>query len=531
MLDKLIKGAVVVDGTGTPAYTGDVGILNGKITLKTAGETAGDVIEAEGLFLSPGFIDGHSHGDLDAGKDFAQICKVSQGVTTEICGNCGITMGPVGKGNEKLLIDWIQTEDKENIPWLYTFGDLMDYLEKQPKTTNMSVFVGHNTLRIAAMGFVNRKVAPDEMEAMKYMLRNAMEAGAMGISTGLAYTPAIYSDLEELIELCKVVAEYGGSFTSHMRNESFDVVQSVKDCITIGREAGIPVFISHHKVLGKKNWGSQKETLKLIAEAADEGIKITCDLYPYICNMTELNVCIPPRYFEGGTGELTKLLENLEIREKMISEMCDPNCDYDNYYLNAGGWAGIMICQSTNTPEAVGYTVKEYAEKLGQDPFQAYFDLMEANNCAGTAVFSSMCEHDMLEIAQAPNTIFGSDGVVSSLKGMTHPRAFATFPQAICLLHREKQLMTLEEVIYRMTGKTAERHRLYNKGKILEGFDADLVLFDYEKLEAKADYKIPYALTDGIHQVFVNGQVVWQDKRLMGVYPGTLILRDGGEKQ
>lgn len=227
MLDKLIKGAVIVDGTGDLTYMGDVGIQNGKITFETEGETANEVIDAEGLYLSPGFIDAHSHGDLDAGKDFAQICKVSQGVTTEVCGHCGITMGPVGEGYEQLLVDWIQIEDKPNIPWFYNFGDVMNYLDKQPKAANMSVFIGHNTLRIAAMGFANRRANQEEMAAMKIMIRNAMEAGAMGISTGLAYTPAIYSELDELIELCKVVAEYGGSFTAHMRNESFDVVQSV----------------------------------------------------------------------------------------------------------------------------------------------------------------------------------------------------------------------------------------------------------------------------------------------------------------
>lgn len=524
MLDKLIKNANIVDGTGAPIYRGDVGIVRDKITLRTEGQEAEELIDASGLYLCPGFIDSHSHGDMDTGKDFKQICKTSQGVTTEICGNCGITMGPVGKGFEALLVNWISMKDKENIPWLYSFGELVQYLERQRKTTNMALFVGHNTLRIAVMGFSSRKPDGMEMEMMKALLREAMESGAMGLSTGLAYTPSSYSDTEELIELCRVVREYNGAFAAHMRNESADVVRSVEECIRIGREAEVPVFISHHKILGRKNWGLQKTTLRLIRQAREEGIAVTCDQYPYTCNMSDLNVCMPPHYFEKGTLELARQLKKPEIRRAVKEEMTDSGCGYDNYYLNAGGWAGVVICQVDSAPEAAGMTVEEYAARLGKDPFEMYFDLMAENRCAGTAVYKSMCEEDMVEIGTAPETIFGSDEVVSSLTGMTHPRSFGAFPQAICFFHKERHLMSLEEVIRRMTGKTAARHHLVGKGVIAEGMDADMVLFDYDRLEAKATYVRPYALTEGIERVYVNGQLVWKDRSLTGTSPGRILL-------
>lgn len=525
MLDTLIKNVFIVDGTGAPVRVGNVGVKDGKITFETS-ENAERIIEGEGLYLSPGFIDAHSHGDLEAGKEYAQVSKTSQGVTTEICGHCGMTRGPVGLGREKLLIDWVEMENKDSAPWLYTFSEVMEYLEKQCKTANMATFVGHNTLRIAVMGFENRKPRPDEMERMKNILAEAMEMGALGLSTGLAYTPAIYSDIEELIELSKVVAEYHGSLTVHMRNESFDSVQSVKDCIAVAKAAKIPLFISHHKILGKNNWGLQKETLRLIEEAVQEGVEITCDQYPYTCNMTELNVCIPPRYFINGTASLAEMLKDPEIRNQMREEMENPDCGYDNYYLNAGGWDGILICLLPKTPDAAGITLGEYARRSGEDPFDLYFRLMIENQCIGMGVFSSMCEEDVLEIAKSPQMIVGSDGIVKSLTGMTHPRAFATFPQAICLYNKEKKILTLPEIIHRMTGKTAERHRLSGKGKIAEGYDADLVLFNYEKLEAKADYKVPYALTEGIDKVFVGGKIVWENQKLTGEYPGKLIRRE-----
>lgn len=524
MLDILIKNVFIVDGTGAPIYKGDVGVKKGRITFEIDEETK-EIIDGDGLYLSPGFIDAHSHGDLEVGKEYAQISKTSQGVTTEICGHCGMTLGPVSVGREKLLIDWVEMEDKDNAPWLYSFSEVINYLENQKKTANMAVLVGHNTLRIAAMGFENRKPNLGEMEQMKKLLSEAMKAGALGISTGLAYTPAIYSDIEELIELCKVVAQYHGVLTVHMRNESFDSIQSVKDCITIAKEAKVPLFISHHKILGRSNWGLQKETLRLIDEAVKEGVKITCDQYPYTCNMTELNVCIPPRYFTDGTAILAEKLKDEEIRKKMREEMENPNCEYDNYYLNAGGWDGILICQLPKTPDAAGLTIGEYARRKGKEPFDMFFRLMIENGCLGTGVFSSMCEDDVLEIAQSPQMIVGSDGIVKSLTGMTHPRAFATFPQAICLFSKEKNILTLSEIIHRMTGKTAERYGLSGKGKILEGYDADLVLFDYEGLEAKADYKVPYAITEGIDKVFVKGKLVWKNKKLTGEYPGELIRK------
>jgi N-acyl-D-amino-acid deacylase len=362
---------------------------------------------------------------------------------------------------------------------------------------------------------------------MKSAVREAMEHGAFGISSGLIYSPSCFADTDELIELCKVVAEYGGVYETHMRNESDNVVESVKEAIRIGREAGLPVCISHHKVQGRPNWGLSAETLKLIDEAVASGQKVTTDQYPYLASMTSMNAIIPPAYFGDNLRGLTEKLKNPDIRAKVKAEILNPETGFENQYINCGGFENIMIAALPQTPEYDGMTISEVSDAYGKDVFEMLFDLLVKNECIGSCIYFSMCEEDMCRIFMDPNTVVGTDGIYTFRGQKAHPRAWGTFPHAICYFHKQKQLVSLPEMIRKITLLPAQRAMIANKGAIKEGWDADLVVFDYDKLEDKADYSNTDIKCEGIEYVIVNGQVVYHDKKLTGRYPGRLIRHNG----
>ncbi len=258
-----------------------------------------------------------------------------------------------------------------------TAKEFFEYAKTVPIMGNMKILIGHSTLRTAVMGYANRKPTDAEMAEMKRQVRIAMECGAAGLSSGLIYAPGCYADTDELAELASVVKEFGGFYATHMRSESVHVVEAVKEAIEIGRRAGVPVWISHHKVAGRPYWGASEETIRLINEANASGMLVTADQYPYEANMTDLNICIPPKYFnDGGVDGMVDMLKNPEMREKVKADMQDINCGYDNFYLNAGGFDNIFIAGCPEVPEADGKFVSEYAKILGKDPFDTYFDLL-----------------------------------------------------------------------------------------------------------------------------------------------------------
>jgi len=404
-----------------------------------------------------------------------------------------------------------------------SFGRFLQYADRQAKTVNEKMYVGHSTLRLAVMGMANRAVTAKELDAMKGLLRDAMEAGAAGLSTGLIYTPGCYAPPEEIIELAKVIAPFNGIYASHMRNESASVVAAVKETIDVGRRAGVLVDISHHKILGRPNWGLQKETLRLIHKANDEGIPAFCDQYPYTCNMTTLNACIPPWHFDRGFDALTEQLTSPRFRAKVRAEMENIATPYDNYYINAGGWDGVFVSFASATPEAENKFISQYAKETGRDPWDAYFDLLCANHCIVGGIFSSMCEADVCEIIQDPFCIVGSDGVTRSWKEKGHPRACGTFPHVITHFVREKGILTLEQAVRKMTGQTAEYLRIKNKGFIRQGYDADLLIFDENRLRDTATYTHSNSLTEGIDYVYVNGRLVYHNKTFTGCCPGRVL--------
>lgn len=529
MLDLLIKNATIVDGTGAKAYQGDLGISESKIILDASKQTdAKKCIDATGLYVCPGFIDAHSHGDGVYGTNHGRLCKTSQGITTEITGQCGSSLYPVIPEHEQEMIGELSTIVREcDLPQEFhefsTFERYAEYVDHVGLTCNTKILLGHGSLRVSVMGYQNRKCTEEELEKMKAAVREAMEHGALGISSGLIYSPSCYADTEELIELCKVVAEYGGVYATHMRNESYDVINAIKEALKIGKEANIPVIISHHKIQGRPQWGLSKDTLALIQKAKDEGQKITLDEYPYLASMTNINAIIPPKYFANGVLGLAKSCKDPKIRAQMKADITNPETKFENQYINCGGFEHIQIASLKNTDAYDGMTIAEAAAKRGQDQFEALFDILAENDAEGTCIYFSMCDDDLCNIFTFPDTIVGSDGLYRFNGEKGHPRAWGTFPHAFCHFHKEKHLVSVEEMIRKMTSLPCERLGLINKGAIKDGWDADLVIFDYDKFQDKADYTHPDLLTEGVKYVIVNGEIVYHDKKLTGNYPGKLI--------
>ena len=525
MLDLLIKNASVVDGTGVPARICDVGVKDGTITLNTDCE-AKEVIDASGLTLCPGFVESHSHGDMSIGTHHGTMCKVSQGVTTEVGGQCGQSSFPVDKRFLKELNGIMAfNADFANMP-TEDFGDFdayINYTKDLPLAMNMYLLVGHNTLRVSVMGVADRAPTAEEMQLMKDRLKVCMEQGAVGLSSGLIYIPGVYSTTEEVIELCKVIRPYGGVYATHMRNEARNVVESVREAIYIAEQAGVPLVVSHHKVCGRAFWGKSEQTLKLIEEAAQRGLKVMVDQYPYEANQTALNVPIPPQYFAEGLPALVEKLKDPAFREKVAAEMNDPDGGYDNFYLNSGGFSGVFIVSSPNVPEAVGMFVSEYAKTVGKPDMDAYFDLLIANEGGGNGIYFAMDPKEVEKIYCYPRTVVGSDGLCFADSESGHPRAWGTFVKPLARFCLEKHLVSFEEAVKKQTSMTADFWGLKNKGRIAEGYDADLVLLDLANLKDTATWKDSNRKADGIEKVFVSGVCVYENKDLTGQYPGSVL--------
>lgn len=526
MLDILIMNANIIDGTGAPQYKGSIGIKDNKIYLNPGDVEAENEIDAEGLTVTPGFIDAHSHGDLILGSHDASLFKTTQGITTEMVGQCGLSIAPISKENIQDVKNMLSMgttffpDDMEN--W-DSYGRFLKYATQQELTTNVKMYIGHSTLRISVMGMDNRPSTKKELDTMKGLLREAMESGAAGFSTGLIYTPSVYATEEEIIELAKVIAPFDGIYASHMRNESDKIVDAVKETINVGQRAGVRVDISHHKMLGRPNWGKQSETLKLIHEANDRGNIVFHDQYPYTANMTTLNATMPPWHLSDGFSAMTQKLIDPVFRDKLRKEMEDPNTDYDNYYLNAGGWEGVYVYSSPKLPDAEGRFISDYAKMVEKDPWDAFFDICIENKCETGGVYMSMAEEDVFDIIRDPYCIVGSDGLTRSWKDKGHPRASGTFPHAINYFVKEKKILSLEEMIRKMTGLSAEYLLIKNKGLIKDGYDADLVIFDYDNLVDTATYENSNSITEGINFVIVNGKIVYKDKEFMDEKPGEFL--------
>lgn len=526
MFDILIKQVKVVDGTGNPWYQADVGVKDGKITSigKVLGE-ANILIDGKGLCLAPGFIDPHAHDEGCIFSEEAIFNKLSQGVTTDMSGNCGLSLAPVSdrywSDNRKVHTLLSPPDFMQEFT---SFDRFLGKIAERRLGINVGFLVGHGALRIAVMGLDNRPATDSELEMMKGYLREALDSGAAGMSIGMLYPPGSIASKEELVELCKVLKEKDKIFTIHIRDEADNVIESVEEAIEIGRLSGAAVNISHHKAIGKNNWGKIKTTLRMIEEANQSGVEVGFDQYPYTANCTYLNTILPPSYLVGAQSERLVLnLKDAKFREKAKADILCGKETWDNYAVNVG-FDRMLIIKADATPKIVGKTVVEYAHLIGKDPFDTAFDVLAENDLDVLGIYFSMSDDDVEEVMKNYYGMVGTDGIYTSHNQRTHPRIKGSFPRVLGRYVREKKVLRLEDAIRKMTSLPAQRMRLKKKGLIKEGLDADLVVFDPETICDTADYiENNYGENQGIHYVIVNGKVALQNNEYTGAASGRVI--------
>ncbi len=526
MLDLLIKNAEIIDGTGKKGYKGNVGIKDGKIVF---GERqALEEIDADGLSIIPGFIDAHSHSDITAFDDFSSLSKLSQGVTTHVGGNCSASMAPVKNFDSFLkFIKGFCTcpSIPDDISVLSSPEKYAEYLKNSKLRLNIAYFTGMGTLRLYAMDYSDKKPSVSQISVMKEMLGRAIDCGSLGLSTGLVYVPNCYSSTDEVCKLLKTVKEHNGLYATHVRNESNHVTEAYDEALECAYKADVPLFLSHFKAAGRKNWGKPAVILKRVDEYERNGLRVTLDHYPYLAGMTALNISIPPEFRKDGTGKLTEYLSDKTALDKIKERMLSYCNDYENYIQACGGFDGVLVSSCPYDKAAEGMYVTEYAQKTDMEPMEAYFDILRKNKGLGLAVYFHMCESDLIDIASHKNVTVGSDALFGKPGENIHPRAFGTFPQAYDLYVRNKKIYSKEEFVYRATGFVAERFGFKSKGKIADEYDADLVLIDFNEFAPKADYKSSNQLCTGIKSVFVNGKEAYNKNGLTEEFGGKVVLR------
>ncbi|MDH5714879.1 MAG: D-aminoacylase [Candidatus Aminicenantes bacterium] len=499
--DLAIIGGMVVDGTGNPWFRADVGVKGERIThigIIPVNE-ASEVIRAEGLVVSPGFIDIHTHTDSGLLANPRAENYLYQGVTTVVGGNCGSSPFPIGEHLEKL--------------------------HKQGISLNFATLIGHNTIRSEVMGMKDDPPTAEELAEMKRMVEQGMTEGALGLSTGLKYVPGAYAATAEVIALAKVAARYHGIYATHMREEGLGVIEAVKEAILIGEKGGLPVQISHHKVVSADMWGASRETVRLIEEARLRGVEVTLDQYPYPATSTDLDVLFPPWSLAGGNDELKQRLSHPETRQR-IKEAIAYNIVHDRGGSDIGN---ITVTYFKADRSLEGKNLAEIAGLRGWKPTplngaEIVMDIQLKGG--GKAIYHCLNDEDIGRIMRYCGTMVGSDGGITVFEqGVVHPRNYGTFPRVLGYYVREKGILTLEDAIRKMTSLPAQTLRLIDRGVLRVGAYADITIFDPQRVIDKSTWENPHQYSEGITYVIVNGKVVISEGKHTGALSGHVLRR------
>ena len=531
--DVIIKGGTVYDGTGRPPVRRDVGMKGDRIAAvgNLSGATAPTVIDAKGLAVAPGFINMLSWSTESLIVDGRSQSEIRQGVTTEIMGE-GWSMGPLNDSMKRQAVKE-QGDIKYPIEWT-TLADYLKYLEQRGVSPNVASYIGAATVRVYAIGEEDKQPTPAQLEVMRGLVRDEMEHGALGIGSSLIYAPAFYAKTDELIELCKVAAQYKGKYISHMRSEGNQLVEGVKELLRISREAHIPAEIYHLKAAGRENWPKMDRVLRMVTEARREGLKITADMYTYPAGGTGLTACLPPWVLDGGYEALYKRLQDSATRQKIAQEVKTPTNKWENLYLAAGSPERVLLVgfKSEKLKPLTGKTLAEVARERGNDPVETIMDLILEDRSRVDTIYFLMSEDNIKKQLKYPWTSLGSDEASQApegvfLKANAHPRAYGNFARFLGHYVRDGHLMSLAEAVRRLSGLPATNLGLDHRGFIKEGMFADVVVFDARTIIDKATFEKPHQYAVGVRDVFVNGVQVLKDGEHTGAKPGRALWGPG----
>ncbi len=525
MFDLVIVGAEIVDGSGRPPQPGGIALQGDRIAaVGGVSEAQGRrIIRANGLVACPGFVDVHSHSDYFLLLNPQAESAVRQGVTTEIGGNCGYAAAPI----------WGEWWEERARTYRELYGldtrwkgveEYFTRLVAEGIAINFGLLLGHNTIRGSVMGGAARPPRPEEMEAMVAAVRQGIQEGALGLSTGLAYAPACFARPDELVALARATREEGGILTCHMRSEGDGLLEAIQEILSVAEEAQIPLQISHLKTSGKRNWGKLQEAFRLIEEARGHGQDVTADRYPYTASNTQLQAILPNWALEGSRGEQVQRLKDPQVRERLKRE------------LTGRRWELIMIAEVTREANKryEGMRVHQAAALAKKEPFEFVLDLLYEEEARVDAIFFTMSEENLRQILIKPYVMVGSDSGVRAhggplSRGRPHPRTFGTFPRVLGLYVREEHLLDLPTAIRKMTFDPCCRFGLKDRGLIAPGYYADLVLFDPAEVRDRATYEEPIQYPLGMRYVIVNGVVTVEEGEHTGARAGCMVgKRIGG---
>jgi N-acyl-D-amino-acid deacylase len=527
MNELVIRGGTIVDGSGAPAYRGDLLVRAGGIAAVGHGANAqlsfgadAQFVDAGGLHVAPGFIDTHSHSDLRVLAEPDLPMKVQQGITLDVLGQDGISVAPVRDEDvaqvRKQLAGLLGDPDLPR-----DWRSVADYLALLDRGAglNLAYLVPHGAVRAGAMGLSARRASADELERMRALVTQAMDEGALGMSTGLIYPPCCYGDTDELVTLCGAVAQKGGVFVVHMRSESDHILEAVDEMIAVGTKSGVHVHLSHFKIAGRDNWPKVEKMLDKVRAAQASGVRITADQYPYVAGSTMFGAILPPWAHDGGTEEALARLGSRDERQRMRAAIERPGpSQWDNFWQWTGP-EGIVISDvpSGRRPDVVGKTVAEAAAATGAEPLEFAFDLLRLERMGVSMISFSQSEEVVERILREPYVNLCTDGL---LGGRPHPRAYGAYPRLLGRYVRERGVLTLEEAVRRMTAQAAAAMHLADRGRIAVGAVADLVLFDAARVIDRATFADPRQAPVGIMHVIVAGVPVVVDGQPTGARPG-----------
>jgi N-acyl-D-amino-acid deacylase len=531
--DVVIRGGTMYDGTGSAGSRTDLAIRGDRIVAigDLTGAPATTVVDAKGLAVTPGFINMLSWATESLLVDGRSQGDIRQGVTTEIFGE-GSSMGPLNEEMKKRAY-----EEMGNLKYEITWTTLSEYLkdlERRGVSSNVASFIGATTIREHVIGLEDKKPSPEQLDRMRALVREEMEAGALGIGSSLIYAPAFYASTEELIEMCKEAAKYRGKYISHMRSEGNKLLEAVDELIRISREANIAAEIYHLKAAGQANWSKMDQVIAKVEAARKAGVKITADMYNYTAGATGLDASMPPWVLDGGYEALYRRLKDPVMRKKIAAAISTPSSEWENLYLAAGSADRVLLVEFKNDAlkPLTGRTLADVAKMRGKDPVETIMDLVLEDQSRVGTVYFMMSEDNLVKQLKLPWVSFGSDAGSMSpeppfTKANPHPRAYGNFARLLGKYVRDEKVIPIEEAVRRLTGLPATNLELDRRGFLREGMFADIAVFDPAAIADKATFEKPHQFAVGMKHVFVNGGHVLKDGEHTGAKPGRALWGPG----